>query len=199
MFWQFKGTKGIPSPLPYKIIMFTSAFCSSGVSVDNFSRNWVWGQVRSSTVCSCGPLPHSRHMCSLPDGINGPIKWNWVICRDTDGHRVSCPTEWSQLEKQTSYTNAYMWDLEKLYRRPYWQSRNTDTDDKRMDTEGERRGVQLGLTHTYTIDAVPCRAQLCLTLCNPTDCSPPGSPVHEISQVRILEWVAISSSRESSP
>ena len=36
-------------------------------------------------------------------------------------------------------------------------------------------------------------AQLCLTLCNPLDCSPPGSSVHGISQARILEWVAISS------
>ena len=31
------------------------------------------------------------------------------------------------------------------------------------------------------------------------DCSPPGSSVHGISQSRILEWVAISSSRGSSP
>ena len=36
-----------------------------------------------------------------------------------------------------------------------------------------------------------------LTLCNPMDCSPPGSSVHEISQARILEWVVISFSRES--
>ena len=35
-------------------------------------------------------------------------------------------------------------------------------------------------------------------LCDPMDCSPPGSPVHGIFQVRILEWVAISSSRGSS-
>ena len=28
------------------------------------------------------------------------------------------------------------------------------------------------------------------TLCGPTDCSPPGSSVHGISQARILEWVA---------
>ena len=41
--------------------------------------------------------------------------------------------------------------------------------------------------------------QLCPTLCNPTDCSLSGSSVHEIFQARILEWVAISSSRESSP
>ena len=32
-----------------------------------------------------------------------------------------------------------------------------------------------------------------LTLCNPMDCSPPGSSVHEILQARILEWAAVSS------
>ena len=32
----------------------------------------------------------------------------------------------------------------------------------------------------------------CLTLCDPMDCSPPGSSVHRILQARILEWVAIS-------
>ncbi len=31
-------------------------------------------------------------------------------------------------------------------------------------------------------------AQLCLTLCNPVDCSPPGSSVHGILQARILKW-----------
>ena len=36
------------------------------------------------------------------------------------------------------------------------------------------------------------------TLCDPMDCSPPGSSVHGILQARILEWVAISSSRGSS-
>ena len=35
-------------------------------------------------------------------------------------------------------------------------------------------------------------------LCDPTDCSPPGSSVHGILQARILEWVAISFSRGSS-
>ena len=41
-------------------------------------------------------------------------------------------------------------------------------------------------------------AQLCLTLCNPMDCSLPGSSVHGIFQARVLEWVAISFSRGSS-
>ena len=38
-------------------------------------------------------------------------------------------------------------------------------------------------------------AQSCLTLCDPMDCSPPGSCVHGIFQARTVEWVAISFSR----
>ena len=43
-----------------------------------------------------------------------------------------------------------------------------------------------------------CATQLHPTLCDPMDCSSPGSSVHRISQARILEWVAISYSRGSS-
>ena len=41
-------------------------------------------------------------------------------------------------------------------------------------------------------------AHSCPTLCNPMDCSPPGSSVQGILQARILNWVAISFSRGSS-
>ena len=40
--------------------------------------------------------------------------------------------------------------------------------------------------------------QLCSTLCDPMNCSPPGSSVHGILRARILEWVAMPSSRASS-
>ena len=40
--------------------------------------------------------------------------------------------------------------------------------------------------------------QLCLTLCDPMDCSLLGSSVHGILQANILEWVAMPSSRGSS-
>ena len=40
--------------------------------------------------------------------------------------------------------------------------------------------------------------QLCSTLCDPMDCSPPGSSVRGILQARILEWVAIPFFRGSS-
>ena len=46
------------------------------------------------------------------------------------------------------------------------------------------------------VKCVYMRTQSCLTLCNPVDCSPPGSSVHGISLARILEWIAISFSRD---
>ena len=41
-------------------------------------------------------------------------------------------------------------------------------------------------------------ARSCTTLCDPVDCSPPGFSVHGILQARVLEWVAIASSKGSS-
>ena len=52
---------------------------------------------------------------------------------------------------------------------------------------------------SYTFCCCCCLvAQSCPILCNPTDCSPPGSSVHGILQARILEWVTIPFSRGSS-
>ena len=58
-------------------------------------------------------------------------------------------------------------------------------------------------TQTVQVKQVYCTAYKlysikCPTLCDPMDCSPPGSSVHGILQARILEWGAISSSRGSS-
>ena len=66
---------------------------------------------------------------------------NWVICRVVDGPR-DCHAEWSksEREKQISYINAYMWNLEKWYRWTSLQGRNRDIDieNKHMDTKGGR-------------------------------------------------------------
>ena len=56
------------------------------------------------------------------------------------------------------------------------------------------------LIFTYCLEIQDMRAKLlqsCPTLCNPMDCSLPGSSVHGILQAR-LEWVAVLSSRGSS-
>ena len=54
-------------------------------------------------------------------------------------------------------------------------------------------------THTHThIYIEVLVTQLCLMPCDFMDCSPPGSSVYRILQARILDWIAISISRESS-
>ena len=56
----------------------------------------------------------------------------------------------------------------------------------------------LCLSHVYVhvcVCVCVLVAQLCPTLCNPMDCSSPGSSVHGILQARVLEWGAISFSR----
>ena len=52
---------------------------------------------------------------------------------------------------------------------------------------------QLGLIDIYRTAAAAAKSiQSCLTLCDPIDGSPPGSPIPGILQARTLEWVAIS-------
>ena len=52
--------------------------------------------------------------------------------------------------------------------------------------------------NTFQCVCVCLVTQTCLTLCDPMDCSPPGSSVHGSLQARILKWVVISFSRISS-
>ena len=68
-------------------------------------------------------------------------------------------------------------------------------------TREEQCAFVCGVIHSSAIVHMPLNsvcAQSCPALCDPMDCSPPGPSVHGIFQVRILEWVAISSSRRSS-
>ena len=52
--------------------------------------------------------------------------------------------------------------------------------------------------HRVMDEVHPKSLQSCPTLCDPMNCSLPGSSVHGILEARILEWVAISISRGSS-
>ena len=56
-----------------------------------------------------------------------------------------------------------------------------------------KRGYSVPDGHPLTAAAAAAKLlQLCLTLCDPRDYSPPGSPIPGILQARTLEWVAIS-------
>ena len=70
---------------------------------------------------------------------------------------------------------------------------------------GSSQHLDLGRLSSYCVCVCVCArahalvcAQSCIALCNPTECSPLSSSVHGILQAKILEWVAISSSRRSS-
>ena len=68
-----------------------------------------------------------------------------------------------------------------------------------QDTESEGHKDKSHMVMCMGVFVCVCAyAQSYLTLCNPMDRSPPGSSAHGTLQARILEQVAISSSRESS-
>ena len=71
--------------------------------------------------------------------------------------------------------------------RPRWQQ-----DIYKLLLVSISRGQQTFLKESES-EVTPCP-----TLCDPMDCSLPGSSLHGIFQARILEWVAIPSSRGSS-
>ena len=67
---------------------------------------------------------------------------------------------------------------------------------ERESSDQEKTKIMLTLISQGAL--VCLEAQSCLTLCDPMDCSPPGSSVRGILQARILEWVAVPLSRRSS-
>ena len=61
------------------------------------------------------------------------------------------------------------------------------------DSPGKNTGVGCHfLLQCMTVKSESEVTQLCPTLSNPMDCSPPGSSAHGIFQARVLEWVAIA-------
>ena len=69
------------------------------------------------------------------------------------------------------------------------QNKFMDKENKPVVAKGE--GVGEGMEWKVGVAAAKS-LQSCPTLCDPIDCSPPGSPVPGILQARIPEWAAIS-------
>ena len=77
---------------------------------------------------------------------------------------------------------------------------NLETKQQPPQEKGEKQNLKRILPdpETRVLLSLLCRLSLCVTLCDPTDCSPPGPSVHGTVRARTLEWVAIPFSRESS-
>ena len=75
------------------------------------------------------------------------------------------------------------------------------TADGDCNHEIKRRLLRLSKAMTNLVKVKSVKVlviQLCLTLCDPMDCNPPGSSVHANFQARILEWDVMPFSRGSS-
>ena len=85
-----------------------------------------------------------------------------------------------------------------------WQPTLVSEEPGGLQSPGSQRaghhGSALACTHASSCPAAAAAKALqsCPALCDPMDCSPPGSSIHGILQSRILEWVAMPSSRGSS-
>ena len=72
----------------------------------------------------------------------------------------------------------------------HWENNNQYYQKEKSKKEVDAKMIQI-------LELVVCCAVLNPTLCDPLDCSPPGSSVHGILQARILQWVAMPSSKGS--
>ena len=113
-----------------------------------------------------------------------------------------CPSEVAGVSASCC---LYSWNLIKAsssnYCRWPWQGRG-DIGGVTLVTSAHSSWVRTVLSNAIAISCIWSKVKLCApscpTLCDPMDSSPPGLPIHEILQTRVLEWVAILSPRGSS-
>jgi len=88
------------------------------------------------------------------------------------------------------------WEKRKSVKKKRGRKEEEPERKREMAEEREGKCQERGKDGEEKREETPQRSLV--WLCNPMDCSPPGSSVHGILQARILKWVAIPFSRESS-
>ena len=153
----------------------------------------IWGQclVFSSWVSSgltrgsgCSPVA-ARWQVFFPSGVSSGLTsshWRSVIADDCD-----ILVYWYGRKCSTSH--IYAWHGSPHKGKKIWRNSRTWV---------LLCWVWWGAGRRVEIKVKVLVTQSCFSLCDPMDCSPPGSSVHRILQERILEWVAIRFSRGSS-
>ena len=147
--------------------------------------------------------------CSLP--LERPILWAWfetdkTISIEAFPHSKSSAIQMglfsklAPIKKAFTYLIMQCWDsFKSVFNDKFWILEVTLMKipfifSSQRDSKNQKPNRDLMLAA-----AICCLvAQLCPTLCDPMDCSPPGSSIHGIFQARILEWIAMPFSRGSS-
>ena len=94
-----------------------------------------------------------------------------------------------EISKDTFDRFHYILPIDKI------SNENIKTLEKQANDQtilGKKMQIAAETIEPITAAVAAKSLQSCLTLCDPTDSSPPGSPVPRILQARTLEWVAIS-------
>ena len=138
-----------------------------------------------------GPCEDNSHFLETNDVITlGKEKSFPVFSVFLPTHREGKDLKWTIFRKGVSHFNHW---FGKSLRDPLGQAHSLPYNKERKHPLSSANS--LSLVGGESESGV---AQFCPTLCDPMDCSPPGSSVHGISQARILVWVAMISSRGSS-
>ena len=124
----------------------------------------------------CDPIGGSPLGSSVPEILQARIlEWVAISFFNAWKWKVKVKSLSRALLLATPWTAAYQAPLSMGFsREEYWS------------------GLPLPSPNKYGTAAAAKSHQSCLTLCDPIDGSPPGSPVPGILQARTLEWVAIS-------
>ena len=167
-------------------------FCS----VHAFSlHHWFHSVQFSSVAQSCRTLcdPMNRSMPGLPSYQS---LWSWELMHKVSPSHLyeSAPTHHC-----TTSANYHLQAQTSLFcvgtkLKSTWMSYLFNIIKGKMDTLSSCKTFPI-FHVSYGLCSV---TQSCPTLCDPMDCSPPGSSVHGILPARILEWVAMPFSRASS-
>jgi len=133
----------------------------------------------------------------LPENPMDRGAWQATVQK---GCKESDMTEWLSTEAHThTHTRIYVYipfSRESSQSRDQTQVSRIQVDSLPAESS-EKPNIYIR-TYIITIGMCVLVTQSCPALCNLMNCNPPGSSVHEILQARILEWVAMLSSRGSS-
>ena len=156
------------------------------------------------TLDSAGPEPLTGSICKLfvltcmkPKQVHIAALTHLHVLK-TESHRLGERCVLFGSDSSTYYLRVQVNFLIHFFKRSFIY----DLSKGRVWNKGNctrtwgNRIMEIGID--IYILVVQVQSLICVWLCDPMDCSPPGSSVHGISQAGILEWVAISFSRGSS-